>query len=193
MASSWPVKRRLLEHLTVNASNGSRAIRYVTLQPVRYSELARSIVFVLVVGSACGPVVDDDTGGDTSNASEGAETTHGTATAGTTETPVTATDAIEGSSSNTGGPVDCDSLALEECDFSAGCETAEGPEATPEGGPGEYYCSDLKVEFACVSPDCEPVPGIFILCKIDEPGVAVWVIDQCLPAGWEPCPDAVCA
>jgi hypothetical protein len=148
-------------------------------------------VFVLAAGSACGPRVDEDTGGDTSNASEGTETTHGTAATGTS---VTATNAIEESgSSSTGVPVDCDSLTLEECDFSEGCQTASGAEATPQGGPGEYYCSDLGLPFACVSPDCELVPGHFILCKIDEPGVAVWVIDQCLPAGWEPCPDAVCA
>ena len=47
--------------------------------------------------------------------------------------------------------------------------------------------------FACVSLDCEPVPGTPILCKIDDPDTAVWVIDECIPAGWEECPDSMCA
>jgi hypothetical protein len=33
-----------------------------------------------------------------------------------------------------------------------------------------------------------------VICSLDEPGRAMWIVDgECVPPGWEPCPDGVCA
>lgn len=161
---------------------------------MRHLNLVRSIVLVLAAASACGPGVDDDTVGGTNDTSAGAETTQGTATASTTGTPVSATDAIEGSSgSSTGGPVDCYQLLTEdECTAFPECQTSRGTEALPTDVPGEYSCSDFAQPFGCAPIDCEPFTGI--ICSVENPDVARWLFEpRCIPGGWEPCPgDPTC-
>lgn len=121
----------------------------------------------------------EDTGGGTVDATSGSTA------------PVTS-DTTASGATDTGAPVECGSLTLEECNGHRECRDASAPEATPQGEPGAYYCSDLSLPFACVSIDCEPVPGTPILCKIDDPSVAVWVLEECIPTGWQLCPDATC-
>lgn len=154
---------------------------------MRRSNVALSLV--LALGSACGPAVDD--GGNETGAGTEAATT---STSGDDETagstPVTVTTA---NASDTGEPVSCEGLDEDQCQGQAHCQTVRGAEALPEGGPGEYSCSDIAMPFACAPIDCEPVPMFVVICSLDDPGTAMWIIDgECIPPGWQECPDSTC-
>lgn len=145
---------------------------------------------LLVLGSACNPVVDD--GGNETGAGTEAATTSTSAGDETVETVETAGSGTA-SASDTGEPVSCEGLDEDQCQGLAHCQTVKGADATPEGGPGEYSCSDISLPFACAPIDCEPVAQLVVICSLDDPGMAMWIIDgECIPPGWQECPDSTC-
>lgn len=87
-------------------------------------------------------------------------------------------------------PVDCNALSGDECGGFEECETVSGAEAMATDVPGVYECSDFGFPFGCAPAGCEKVETI--VCKTGEPGVAMWVVGDCVPGGWEVCPGASC-
>lgn len=156
--------------------------------------LAPSLILALALGSACGSPVDDggnETGADTNDAG----TTAATASDETTSTdppPATGT-GTAGETTETGEPVSCEGLDEDQCQSQAHCQLVNGAEALPEGDRGGYSCSDISLSFACAPIDCEPSPVVVILCSLDDPGTARWIVDgECIPSGWEECPGSTC-
>jgi hypothetical protein len=146
--------------------------------------LAPTLISALVLGSAC-PAADDG----------GNETGAGSTDAGTTTTASdgTATGTPPATASETGEPVSCEGLSDEACQGQAHCQLVNGAEATPEGDRGGYFCSDISLPFACAPIDCEPSLVVVIVCSLDDPGTARWIVDgECIPPGWEECPGSTC-
>jgi hypothetical protein len=141
------------------------------------------LLSLLAPSLACGPAVDD--GDDETGAGTGA-TSPASMGPSDDETALPA--------GSTGEPASCEGLDEDACASLSQCQTVKGAEAQPEGGPGEYSCSDISLPFACAPVGCEPSPTVVVICSLDEPGRAMWIVDgECVPPGWEPCPDGVCA
>lgn len=157
---------------------------------MRHPALAPSLTFALALGSAC-PAADDG-GNETGADSNDAGTTTASDTTATTEPPP-ATGTAPGTAGETGEPVSCEGLDDDECQGQAHCQLVNGAEALPEGDRGGYHCSDISLPFACAPIDCEPSPVVVILCSLEDPGTARWIVDgECIPPGWEECPGSTC-
>jgi hypothetical protein len=158
----------------------------------------RTMLFTVIGLIACGPTLGDSASdgggsGDASGAGSGGSDT----TVGTEASTAAGDDSNTGNSmtesSESDQSVECLSTELSECSDAVGCMTVSGSEATPTEEPGQYECSDLGSPFACTEvADCELFSGI--LCEGGERLGARWVIEECIPPGWAPCPDdAACA
>lgn len=167
-----------------------------------------SFVAMLLAAMACGPTVSDDDG-----ASSGGSASDGTPTGGTTSrdngtspsSDGSANDSLSSTSANdntgplttstsegdsTGTPpLGCSEQTPGRCQLAEGCENVVGSDVRPGSGPGEFSCSDLAFAFACAESTCMRFSGI--LCDANSEDMA-WVIEQCIPDGWAPCPDAEC-
>lgn len=153
-----------------------------------------STMLVLAASVACGPKTSDDAGSDGSTGD--GEPTAGSAP-GATETGITAPGTDDAATtdpdgSDTSMPVDCNALDGDQCGlYGEQCETVSGTEALPTGRPGEYDCSDAKAPFGCAPLGCEEMDSV-VVCKLDDPSTARWVVNDCLPGGWEECPGGMC-
>jgi hypothetical protein len=153
------------------------------------------LLVVLAMAAACGPSTDDGDGGDDVAGSGPGSTTNaqGSTSEGATTAPgTTAADSGSGTGTGTGEPIDCNLIHPEECFDYEECHRIRGAEASPTGEAGVFSCSDIALNIACVPPGCEAIPGTSIICTLDEPNLARWIVDECVPPGWEICPDATC-
>ena len=89
------------------------------------------------------------------------------------------------------GGVDCSTYdPFTECNDVEGCQNVSGSMATLLD-TGVYECPDDASPFACVEEGCEPYEGVICLPNDDVNGR--WIVNDCIPPGWEPCPDdAMC-
>ena len=79
--------------------------------------------------------------------------------------------------------------AFPDCDQVPGCTSVSGAEVTMEGDA--YYCSDLGLPFGCAPEGCT-TQDILVVCDDDDPAIARWVIQGCVPLGWSSCLPGVC-
>lgn len=150
-----------------------------------------SYLAVLLTAMACGPTLPDDDDGAGSGGSDSDGTSAGDSTSGVSATSSAMPSTMSTSEVGSTGPLQTScNEQTRNCAQIEGCENVSGAEARPGDGPGEFYCSDLGFAFACAEQDtCMRVSGI--LCAADSDKM-IWVIEQCVPDGWAPCPDAEC-